>query len=106
MTSDGTPWPPPVHALDTARAISCTLRADRETVHAQVLDVGADEKIYTVRDIAEAVGRVFPYCDVSFGPADADQRSYRVACAKIGQVLPDFTAQWDVTAGAKQLHRV
>lgn len=106
MTSDGTPWRPMVHALDIARAISCTLRADRESVHTLVLNVGADENNCTIRDIAETVGSEFPCCEVSFGPPSPDQRSYRVSFGKIRQVLPDFEAKWDVAAGAKQLHRV
>ncbi|MET4611306.1 nucleoside-diphosphate-sugar epimerase [Rhodococcus sp. PvR044] len=106
MTSDGTPWRPLVHALDIARAIRCTLRADRETVHSVVINVGSDENNYTVREIAEAVGREFPGCGVSFGPPTADDRSYRVSFAKIYRVLRDYRSEWDVAAGAAQLHRV
>lgn len=106
MTSDGTPWRPLVHALDIAQAIRLVLAAPRETVHAQVLNVGADHNNYTVREIAETVGAEFPGCEVSFGPPDADNRSYRVAFGKIGSVLPGFAAQWDAAAGAAQLHRV
>jgi nucleoside-diphosphate-sugar epimerase len=106
MTSDGTPWRPLVHALDIARAIRCALDADRETAHMLVVNVGSDENNYTVREIAEAVGREFPDCSVSFGPPSADNRSYRVSFAKIHRVFPDFRTEWDVAAGAAQLHRV
>jgi nucleoside-diphosphate-sugar epimerase len=106
MTSDGTPWRPLVHALDIAQAIRCALRADRETVHALVLNVGSDDNNYTIREIAETVGREFPGCGLSFGLPSPDQRSYRVAFGKIRQALPDFIAEWDVAAGAAQLHRV
>lgn len=106
MTSDGTPWRPMVHALDIAQAIRCALRADRQTVHSLVVNVGGDENNRTVREIAEAVRAEFPGCDLTFGPPDADNRSYRVAFGKIREVFGDFRANWDIAAGAAQLHRV
>jgi nucleoside-diphosphate-sugar epimerase len=106
MTSDGTPWRPLVHALDIAQAIRCALRADRQTVHALVVNVGSDENNRTVREIAEAVSAEFPGCELTFGPHNADNRSYRVAFGKIQEVFGDFRAAWDVAAGAAQLHRV
>lgn len=106
MTSDGTPWRPLVHGLDIAKAIRAVLDAPREDVHAQVLNVGADDNNYTVREIAETVGAEFPGCEVSFGEPSADNRSYRVSFAKIREVLPGFDTDWDAAAGAAQLHRV
>lgn len=106
MTSDGTPWRPLVHGLDIAKAIRAVLDADREAVHNQVLNVGADSNNYTVREIAETVGAEFPGCEVSFGEPSADNRSYRVSFAKIREVLPGFDTDWDAAAGAAQLHRV
>lgn len=106
MTSDGTPWRPLVHGLDIAKAIRAVLDAPRESVHAQVLNVGADANNYTVREIAETVGAEFPGCEVSFGEPSADNRSYRVSFAKIREVLPGFGCDWDAAAGAAQLHRV
>jgi nucleoside-diphosphate-sugar epimerase len=106
MTSDGTPWRPLVHALDIAQAIRCALRADRQTVHSLIVNVGSDENNYTVREIAETVSAEFPGCVLTFGPPSADNRSYRVAFGKIHQVFSDFRTAWDVSAGAAQLHRV
>lgn len=106
MTSDGTPWRPLVHGLDIAKAIRAVLDAPRESVHNQVLNVGADSNNYTVREIAETVGAEFPGCEVSFGEPSADNRSYRVSFAKIREVLPGFETDWDAAAGAAQLHRV
>lgn len=106
MTSDGTPWRPLVHGLDIAKAIRAVLDAPRESVHAQVLNVGADSNNYTVREIAETVGAEFPGCEVSFGEPSADNRSYRVSFAKIREVLPGFETDWDAAAGTAQLHRV
>ncbi|WP_123028242.1 NAD-dependent epimerase/dehydratase family protein [Mycolicibacterium stellerae] len=106
MTSDGTPWRPLVHGLDIAKAISCALRAPREVAHALVVNVGSDQNNWTVREIAEAVADEFPGCELSFGPPSGDQRSYRVAFAKIREAFPDFDPRWDIAAGARQLHRV
>jgi nucleoside-diphosphate-sugar epimerase len=106
MTSDGTPLRPLVHALDIAQAIRCALDADRERVHALVVNVGSDAGNYSVREIAETVAREFPGCDLTFGAPSADQRSYRVAFGKIGEVFPGYRTEWDVAAGATQLHRV
>ncbi|OBI43796.1 NAD-dependent dehydratase [Mycobacterium kyorinense] len=106
MTSDGTPWRPLVHALDIAQAIGCALRADRQTVHNLVVNVGTDDNNLTVREIAEAVSAEFPGCDLTFGSPSGDNRSYRVAFGKIHQLFGDFRARWDVAAGAAQLHRV
>ncbi|MGW0172752.1 NAD-dependent epimerase/dehydratase family protein [Rhodococcus sp. NPDC003322] len=106
MTSDGTPWRPLVHALDIAGAIRCALRADKSEVNSLIVNVGSDENNYTVRSIAEAVGREFPGCSVSFGAPNPDNRSYRVSFAKIHRHFPEFRTEWDLAAGAAQLHRV
>ena len=106
MTSDGTPVRPLVHALDIAQAIRCALRADREKVHALVVNVGSEENNCTVREIAETVASEFPGCELTFGPPNGDERSYRVAFGKIRDVFPAFRTDWDVKAGAAQLHRV
>jgi nucleoside-diphosphate-sugar epimerase len=106
MTSDGTPWRPLVHGLDIAKAISCVLRAPRDTVHGLVVNVGSNENNRTVRDIAETVANEFPHCELSFGEPGADQRSYRVGFDRIHEVFDDFSAEWDIASGAAQLHRV
>ena len=75
-------------------------------MHTLVVNVGCDENNRTVREIAEAVSAEFPGCELTFGPPNADNRSYRVAFGKIHDVFGDFRAAWDVAAGAAQLHRV
>jgi hypothetical protein len=70
------------------------------------VNVGSDDNNVTVRGIAAAVGTEFDGCTVSFGPPSADQRSYRVDFSRIRATFPDYTPQWNVAAGAAQLHRV
>src|SRR6266545_3914772 len=103
MTSDGTPWRPLVHGLDICRAIIAVLEAPREAVHNQIFNVGDTTHNYRVREIAEIVAEVFPGCSVTFGPASADNRSYRVTFEKIRRHLPKFQCEWDARRGAQQL---
>lgn len=103
MTSDGSPWRPLVHALDIAKAIQMVLSAPRDAVHGQILNVGSNEQNYRVREVAEIIADVFPGCEVSFGPTDTDNRSYRVNFDKIREVLPEYRCDWDARRGAEQL---
>jgi nucleoside-diphosphate-sugar epimerase len=103
MTSDGTPWRPLVHVRDICAAIIATLRAPRESVANQILNVGDDDNNYRVREIAAAVGEAFPNCKIEFGDSSGDNRSYRVAFEKIRKVLPGFRCEWSARRGAQQL---
>ena len=106
LQSDGTPWRPLVHVLDICEAIACVLEADPAVVHNQVMNVGATEENYRVRDIAEIVADVFPGCDLMVGERDPDNRSYRVSFEKIGSVLPAFSCRRTVRDGARELRQV
>lgn len=105
MNSDGSPWRPMVHALDTSRAVLAVLEADPSLVSGEVFNVGANRQNYTVREIAETVKKVYPECNLSFGEPDADQRSYRVKFDKIHNVL-GYDTEWSLEDGAKQLREV
>jgi nucleoside-diphosphate-sugar epimerase len=104
LVSDGTPWRPLVHGLDVAQAIVAILRAPRDIVHNEVLNVGKTSHNYTIREIAETVAEVFPGCRLSFGKHDPDQRSYRVSFDKIKAKLPGFACGWDIRMGARELY--
>jgi nucleoside-diphosphate-sugar epimerase len=106
LVSDGTPWRPLVHALDIAKAITCVLEAPQQTIHNQKFNVGDTDHNYTVKEIAELVGEVFPGCQVSLGQQGSDNRSYRVSFEKIRRALPDFSCDWDAQRGAVQLHEI
>ncbi|AEG93584.1 NAD-dependent epimerase/dehydratase family protein [Ramlibacter tataouinensis] len=106
MTSDGTPWRPLVHVLDICQAIACALEAPRDAVHGEIFNVGHDADNYQVREIAQIVAGVYPGCELSFGQAGADNRSYKVSFAKIRDRLPGFACQWDARKGARQLHGI
>jgi nucleoside-diphosphate-sugar epimerase len=106
MTSDGTPWRPLVHVLDICEAIACALEAPQDAIHAQIFNVGHDADNYQVREIAGIVAGVYPACELTFGQAGGDNRSYRVSFAKIHGQLPGFKCSWDARKGARQLHEV
>jgi nucleoside-diphosphate-sugar epimerase len=106
MTSDGTPWRPLAHVLDICEAIACAVEAPRDAIHDQIFNVGHDADNYQVREIAQFVADVYPGCELQFGPAGGDNRSYRVSFAKIRDELPGFRCYWDARMGARQLHDV
>ena len=106
MTSDGSPWRPLVHLLDICEAICCALDAPRDAIHNEIFNVGHDADNFQVREIAQIVADVYPGCELSFGPAGGDNRSYRVSFAKIHAQLPGFCCNWDARKGAQQLRDV
>lgn len=104
MTSDGTPWRPLVHGLDIARAIINILEAPTDAIHNEIFNVGDSNHNYRVKEVAQIVAEIFPDCEVSFGAASADNRSYRVSFEKIRKHLPKFKCAWDARRGAQQLY--
>lgn len=106
MTSDGTPWRPLVHCGDIASCISTVLEAERDVVHDETFNVGDPGQNYQVREIAETVAEAFPGCDLSFGAADPDNRSYRVNFDKLAKALPEFRCERSARHGADELRRI
>jgi nucleoside-diphosphate-sugar epimerase len=106
VMSDGSPCRPLVHVDDICQAILCALEAPREAVCSEAFNVGTETQNYTVREIADIVGKTFPGCAVTYGPSGPDKRSYRVSFAKIKERLPKFKCQWSAERGALQLRTV
>jgi nucleoside-diphosphate-sugar epimerase len=106
VLSDGSPWRPLVHVRDLCRVIQTILEQPAERFHGEIVNVGSTEQNYTVREIAEAVARVFEGCRLTFGEQGADNRSYRVSFAKLQGLLPDFRFQWNAESGARELHDI
>jgi len=103
LQSDGTPWRPLVHVRDISRAFLAVLDAPRDVVHDQAFNVGRDEDVVQIRDIATAVADVFD-APVTFAEgAGADKRDYRVNFTKINRRLPAFRPEWTVPDGIKEL---
>jgi nucleoside-diphosphate-sugar epimerase len=106
VMSDGTPCRPLVHVDDICQAIVAALEAPREAVCGEAFNVGTEAQNYTVREIAEIVGKTFAGSEVTYGPSGPDNRSYRVSFAKIREHMPSFRCQWSAERGALQLKTV
>jgi nucleoside-diphosphate-sugar epimerase len=103
LQSDGSPWRPLVHVRDIAAAFLAVLAADREVVHDEAFNIGRDEDVVQIRDIATAVAERFEV-PVTFAEGAApDKRDYRVDFGKVAARLPGFRPQWTVPAGIDEL---
>lgn len=103
LHSDGGAWRPLVHVQDIAGAFLAVLHAPRDRVHDQAINVGRDEDVVRIRDVATVVSRVFDAPVTVADGATADRRDYRVDFTKLRRVLPGFDPQWTVAAGVEQL---
>lgn len=103
LESDGSPWRPLVHVRDICAAFVAALEAPREAVHNQAFNVGRDEDVMQIRDIALQVASHLD-APVTFADgAGPDTRNYRVDFSKIGAVLPAFAPSWTVPQGIVEL---
>src|SRR5262249_45427709 len=100
------PWRPIVHIEDMCEAMRCALEAPTDAVNGQVFNVGRTDQNFRIREIAQTVAEAFPGCEVSAGPASADNRSYRVSFDKISNKLTGYVARWTARAGAEELHNL
>lgn len=103
LQSDGSPWRPLVHVRDIAAAFLAVLDADREVVHDQAFNVGRDEDVVQIRQVATAVAERFDVPVTFAEGAGADQRDYRVDFGKVTALLPGFRPAWTVSAGIDEL---
>ena len=103
LQSDGTPWRPLVHAEDISRAFLAALAAPRELIHDEAFNVGRDEDVVQIRDIAASVSRVFDAPVTFAAGATSDKRDYKVDFTKIQKLLPDFAPAWTIEKGIEQL---
>jgi hypothetical protein len=72
-------------------------------VHDQAFNIGRDEDVVQIRDIATAVAARFD-APVTFAEGAApDKRDYRVDFGKLSRLLPGFHPQWTVPAGIDEL---
>jgi len=103
LQSDGSPWRPLVHARDIAAAFVAALEAPRDAIHDQAFNVGRDEDVVQIRDIAEQVSRRLDAPVTYAADAAPDKRDYRVDFTKIGSVLPTFKPEWTIADGIDEL---
>ncbi|MGO8860076.1 MAG: NAD-dependent epimerase/dehydratase family protein [Acidimicrobiales bacterium] len=103
LESDGSPWRPLVHIEDISRAFLAVLEAPLDVIHDQAFNVGRDEDVVQMREIALQVSKAMD-CPITFAEsAGPDKRDYRVDFTKIGRMLPTFQPQWTVAQGIDEL---
>ena len=105
LQSDGSPWRPLVHAEDIGRAFLAALEASRDAVHNQAFNVGRDEDVVQIRDIATLVAAALDAPVTFAAGAGPDTRDYRVEFTKIRRMLPAFEPRWTVADGIDELAR-
>jgi nucleoside-diphosphate-sugar epimerase len=92
ILSDGTPWRPLIDVRDMARAVEWALARDNEASADPLLivNVGANEWNYQVRELAEAVLAAVDGAELEVGAhAQPDLRSYRVSFDRFVSLAPD-----------------
>jgi len=98
----GGQWRPFLHVKDAARAIASVLSAERESVAAEVFNVGSNEHNVRIRDLAEIVAAEVPGTTIEVAPDDTDRRSYRVRFDRIGERL-GFESAAAPAQGAREI---
>ncbi len=106
IMSDGSPWRPLIHCRDFARAFLALAEAPAEVVSGRVVNVGANEENFRVRDIADLVQQLLPEAEILYtGEVADDPRSYRVGFDLLGELLPGFRLEYTLARGIEELLR-
>lgn len=103
LQSDGSPWRPLVHVADISQAVQVVLAADRDRVHNQAFNVGRDEDVVQIRDIALQVSEQTGAPVTFAAEAGPDRRDYQVDFTKIKTILPEFVPEWTISTGITEL---
>lgn len=105
IMSDGTPWRPLIHCKDIARAFIAFMHAPTDTIHNKAINIGANSENYQVKDVAEQVKKLIPAANIVYtGEVGADPRNYRVNFDLLKNLLPDFTLEYTLSNGLKELY--
>lgn len=95
VLSDGSPWRPVIDVRDMARAIDWAVtRSADDLARYLALNVGANDRNYQVRDLAQAVADAIPNTKVSINRnAQPDTRSYQVDFSLFETLAKDHQPQ-------------
>lgn len=105
VMSDGSPWRPLIHCYDIARAFVAFFQ-DPPKENALVVNVGANEENYQVKQVVDKVHALLPHTNVVYtGEVGADPRNYRVNFDLLKKVLPQFKLQYSLDTGITELLR-
>jgi len=91
--SDGTPWRPLIHVKDMSRAIEWAIHRDQNVAAPYlVVNTGSSLWNFQVSDLAKAVAKILPNCEVSINPkGQPDKRSYKVNFDLFKTLAPSHT---------------
>jgi nucleoside-diphosphate-sugar epimerase len=105
VLSDGNPWRPLIHVRDMARAIEWGLRrGSGEGGEFVVVNAGADDWNFTIRDLANAVAQALGRVDVRLNSAAApDKRSYRVDFGLFCRLAPHHVPAMTLAGAVAEL---
>jgi nucleoside-diphosphate-sugar epimerase len=105
ILSDGSPWRPLIHVNDMARAIEWAVsRHVANGGNFLVVNTGADQWNYQVKDLAETVARVVPNTEVTINKdAMPDKRSYRVDFGLFKRLAPEYQPRFDLPMTVHEL---
>lgn len=105
MIFGGDQYRPFVHVEDIAESIVKAMDAPQEAVGGEIINIGANEQNYPMREVGEAFEKVFSPGHVRYVEEMEDKRSYRVDFSKARELL-EFTTTKDVDAGIREIREV
>lgn len=104
IKSDGSPWRPVVHVKDVVSAIQAGIEAPTELVKKQSYNIGIPNGNFTVRDLANAVKKIMPECEIEYTYENKDNRTYKVSFKKILSELKNYyKPKWNLDNGGLEL---
>jgi UDP-glucose 4-epimerase len=105
VMSDGSPWRPLIDVVDMARAIDWAMHRDpAEAGRSLVINTGATDHNYQVRDLAQAVAAAVPGTEVSINSqAPVDSRSYKVDFSLFERLAPTHVPKVDLAESIRGL---
>ena len=103
ILSDGTPWRPLIHVKDMARAMDWAIQRT-EGGYFLIINTGSNNWNYQVKQLAEAVQKLFADVEVSINTnAAPDKRSYKVSFDKYEQLAPGHQPQINLEKAVEDL---
>lgn len=106
VMSDGSPWRPLIHCYDIARAFIAFMEAPKEQIHNRVVNIGANQENFQVRDVLNKVKKLVPQANVVYtGEVGADPRNYQVDFSLLNRLLPNFSLAYTLDTGMEELYK-
>ena len=104
IMSDGTPWRPLIHCRDIANVFKIFVDAPIELINGEIVNIGANDQNFQVRDVATLAQEIFPKCKIIFtGEAVNDSRDYKVSFNKLNEMFPEFEFEYNLRSGMIEL---